>query len=305
MIRLYYKGKATKQLTEIDKMRDGAWIIAERPDEEEQQYLVNELGLDAGLIQDALDPNEVPRIEQDEGVSYMFTRVPYTSNGQVETTPVLVAIGPNFVIIITQRSLDTWKRLITGKVSINTTQKTKLFLLIFSEITRSYQQNLNSINRGVRAVSVKLERITNQNIIAFVQFERTLNDFIGALIPTNGSLEQIVAGKVFRLYEDDREVTEDLSLSAEQLIEVAKSNLRMIVNVRNAYSTIMTNNLNRVIKLLTTITIVLTVPTMLAGLFGMNVLLPFSADEPRSFWVIIAITVAASLFVYILASRRE
>jgi len=159
-------------------------------------------------------------------------------------------------------------------------------LQIFSRINQVYNKFLTDISKNVRSVSVKLEKIENKDVIRFVNFEIILNDFLTALNPINNLLQDLLSGKFLKLYEKDKDLIEDLSLGTGQLIERCRADLKTIVNIRESYSTIITNNLNRVIKLLTALTIILTIPTIIASIYGMNVRLPL-ADNPLAFnWII-------------------
>ena len=149
-----------------------------------------------------------------------------------------------------------------------------------------YNRFMNQIRRDLQQSTESFGAISNKDIVQFVRYESTLNNFLSALIPTNVSLDNLLTGKYLKLYEDDKDFIEDIFLMNEQLIASCKSNLRAISNIRDAYSTIMTNNLNRVIKILTVLTIVLTIPTMVASFYGMNVGIPGSGS-PISFLIII------------------
>ncbi|KXK10525.1 MAG: Zinc transport protein ZntB [Microgenomates bacterium OLB23] len=122
----------------------------------------------------------------------------------------------------------------------------------------------------------------------FVELEGTLNDFRPALVRTNNILESLTSGRHLTFRENDRDLIEDIVLSNRQLIEQTDDSIRTIKNVREAYTTIMTNNLNQVIKLLTSLTVIFTIPTMIASLYGMNVSLPLG-DHPLAFLFVIGI----------------
>lgn len=299
MLTIYYKGKKTRDLEhrKITDIKTGSWVHVEQPTADELRRLIDEAGLDEGLLSDATDPYEVPRVEKEAGATYAFTRVPYKENGEVVTTPVLVVVAPNFLVTIAQKKLPLWKPFFDTSISFYTTQKTQLFFLIFRQIGKEYQRLLTGITKQVRQTTVRLEKISNKDIIEFVRFERTLNDFTSALNPTRVLLGQIQTGKYFRLYEDDDELIEDLELVNGQLIEACSSNLKAIVNIRSAYSSIMTNKLNQVIKVLTALTIVLTVPTMIASFFGMNVAFPFGTEGVEAFWIIIGVSFVAAVIL--------
>jgi magnesium transporter len=295
MIKIYHKTIKDRELGEIADFRVGSWIYAENPTEEELQKIASDFSLDAGLLKDAVDPYEVPRFEINKGTLFLFTRAPFQEqNGRVSTLPLLIAMGSNFVLTISQIHFPFFKKFEENKMEFTTTQKTKLLIQFFSEIIASYNNFLTNINRSVRSVSVKVENINNQNIIQFVTFEGIINDFLSDLIPTSAILNNLISatssGRFLELYEEDKDLIEDLSLGSNQLIELCRATLKTIVNIREAYSTIMTNNLNRVIKFFTALTIIMTIPMIISSFYGMNIHLPLS-KHPLAFWGIAAGTI--------------
>ncbi|RMD59430.1 magnesium transporter CorA family protein, partial [Candidatus Parcubacteria bacterium] len=124
------------------------------------------------------------------------------------------------------------------------------------------------------------------------------------LIPTSTILQNLLKGGYFPLYEEDEELVEDLLLSTNQLIEMSKATLKYIVNIRDAYSTIMSHELNRVMKILTSLTIILTIPTMIASFYGMNVALPW-ATSPLAFVGIILFTLVVSVLLLVLFIKNR
>lgn len=173
-------------------------------------------------------------------------------------------------------------------------------------LTQQYQTRVASINRQMRAVTSDVTNLDPKDIATLVEYERKLNDYLDALIPTNTALEKLLSGKLLRLYEDDEDLVEDLSVDLEQLIARCKSLLRTITNVRDSYRAVMDTRLNETIRLLTVITLALTIPTALAGLYGMNVDLPGSEASPLTFWYILLASVvsAGALSYYFLKKRR-
>ena len=308
MIKIYHKTIKDKELNTLDNFKVGSWIYAEDPSEEELESLSKDFALDFGLLKDAIDPYEVPRLEIDNNKFYVFARAPHQPEKRVSTAPFLTAIGENFVITVSKEPLSFFKKFIESQLPFATTQKTKFFLQIFSEITSAYNHQLTNISRNVRGVGVQLENIGNKEIVQFITFESILNDFLAALIPANAVLNNLLsgssAGKTLELYEEDKELIEDLFLGNNQLIELCKANLKTITNIREACATIMTNNLNRVIKLLTALTIIITVPTTIINFYSMNVALPF-ARSPLAFWFIITVTLAiASVLLGIFIKKK-
>ncbi len=281
MISIYYRNLRDKQIQELDKYRIGSWIHTEAPTDEDLKYLVEKHNLDESLLKDATDEYEVPRTEVEDGVIYIFSRYPFKRNDQILTSPILFVIQESHVVTVTKEKFPLMDTFLKRNVFF-TTQKTKLFLQLFSLINSSYNSYLHSISRETRTSSYDLERISNKDIALFVRYERVLNDFHLALVRTNAVLNNLMSHNMLRLYEEDRDLLEDLFLNNEQLIQLSKENLKSIVNIRDAYSTIMTHNTNRVIRFFTSVTVILTIPTIIASIYGMNVQLPYQ-QSPSAF----------------------
>jgi len=245
----------------------------------------------------------VPRFETWEGVSYLYTRFPHEMDKELGTAPILLAVTPSAVVTVSRAHPAFLNVYIDNKQSLYTTQRTKLFLHLMEAINASYRKNLIAIRREVQRNRVNLNKIHNSDIVKLVTFETTLNDFLSALTPTYTALRTILSGKHLDLYEDDQDLVEDIQLENQQIVESAKANLKTIQNIRSSYTAIVTNNLNSVIKLLTALTIILTIPTILGSLFGMNVLIPF-ADTPHAFFGITLVAgLGMALAAYIFAKR--
>ena len=286
MIKYYYKSVKDTELQALKDFRVGTWIYIENPTREELEQLADKHGLELGHLTDALDPHEVPRLEIEKQAIYFYRRVPHELDDRVITTPVLVVVGEDFVATVSKYPIPFLNRILKSSVDLNTTQKTKLVIQIFTEITAAYNSFLTNIRRKVRTSGVERKHINNAVIMQFIQFEEILNDFLLGLVPASAILDKLVTGKILPLHETDQDIVEDLSHSTGQLIVQSRATLRSIVNVRESYSTILTNDLNRVIKLLTGLTIILNVSMIITGLYGMNVALPF-ANSPNAFWGVI------------------
>lgn len=303
MVQIYYRNIKESSATTLSEFRKGSWIYVENPTDKEISDLVDKFSLETGHLQDARDIYEVPRLEVEENNIYIFTRYAYTENSQVYTAPVLFIIGPDFFITISEKPYYTFKKFIDEK-SFYTTQKVKLFLQLLMQINQSYNSFVNNISKDVRRMGIELEKVNNKDIVKFVRYESFLNDFLAALVPTNAILQNLLSGKYIKLYEEDKDLIEDLQLNTNQLIDISKSNLRNIVNYREAYSAIMTNRLNQVIKLFTALTVILTIPMIVSSIYGMNVRLPFE-QNPSTFYGIITILLVLSLSIGFLFWKKR
>ena len=305
MITYYQKTVTTKRLKVVSEFKVGCWVYIEEPTEEEFLALETQLKLDRGLLTDAIDPYEVPRVEVDAGITYIFTRIPFEEEGKIYTAPVLLGLAESFVFTVSGKKLAFFERFIDGSIEFNTTQKIRFLLQMLAEVDSAYARFITLINKQVRRASSRLSKtIDNRDIIRFVRFESILNDLLDALIPTNSALAKLLSGKFLTLREEDKEFAEDVYLSNGQLVELCRSNLRTIVNVRDAYSTIMTNNLNSVIKLLTALTIIFMLPNIIVGAYGMNVPIPFQSS-PHAFWIIMVMSITITAGALWLFKKKE
>jgi magnesium transporter len=305
MISIYKRGEEDTYLKEESNFGPGSWVYAEDPTDEELSDLARRLNLEESLLKDGTDPYEVPRMETDNGSVYVFTRAPFDEGNRITTAPFLLVVGKDFVLTISRHRLSSVKKLTARDSGIMTADRVLMLTTILSAIYRTYDTFLTNIRKSVRGVSYDMEKITNQEIVQFVSFENVINDFLSALVPTNAIIANFLSGKILPVSEDEKEKIEDLYLETGQLIELSKSSLKAIVNIREATSTIMTNNLNRVMKMLTALTIVLTVPTIISSFYGMNVARLPVADGPYAFWIILGGTVVISSFIIWVLNRNK
>jgi magnesium transporter len=285
MINYYYATLKIETITKLKNFKTGSWVDVESPSTQEKKQLVD-LGLDESLVDDAFDIHEVPRLEVNKGNFYFFARTPVKDPSQTNlpTAPVLIVIADKGVFSLSRRDLHSLWQPLLSDTSVATTQKTKLFILLVNQITGQYRDSLNLIYKKMRMVSTSLHNVNQKKIGELIEYERRLNDYLDSLGPMNEALENMLDGKGVRLYEDDREILEDLSLSFEQLMIRCRSMIKSITNIRDSYRIVLDSRLNDTIKLLTVITVCMTIPTMIAGIYGMNIKLPGNANHPAYFW---------------------
>ena len=305
MIKYYFRTAKDETLKEIPDLRTGTWIHAVEPSEDELSKLFKSLSLDEDIIEDARDFFEVPRFERSEGATYFFTRYPFNEKKEAtDTAPLLIVIGESFILTVVQREILQFKPFFTGTEVIHTTQKTKLFIQMMQEVTSSFEKQLVVLRRNVHKDRARLRKIGNREIEKFVTYEHKLNDMIAAIVPTNTALNKIMKGKYIQMYSDDMELMEDLIIDNSQLIESAKSVFNTIQNVRAATEAILANNLNTTIKTLTVLTILLTIPTIIASLMGMNVPIPLS-EYKYTFAVVLGVIIVSVSFVVWFFKRNQ
>jgi magnesium transporter len=305
MVKYYYKTLRQEAIQELDEPKRGTWIHVESPSEAELADLTQRFDLEQGFLEDALDEDEVPRLEREGDQSYIFVRFAYkNAEGDMDTAPLLIIFGQEMVITVSPRHLPAVDSLLRGKARFATTQRAKLVLLLLSHISNQYDLSISQTTRKIKSIRSRLrgQNIRNQDLIDFVTIEDVLNEFLASLLPTNAALRRLLASRQLPLFDEDEDIVEDLLLNNEQSIEAIRSNLRSISNIRDAYSAISGNNLNQIITLLTLATILVALPNVFFGMYGMNIPLPFEHSD-WAFPVIIVVNLA--LIVTIIAFARK
>jgi magnesium transporter len=304
----YLRNTKPKSKVGITKdLAKGSWIRVERPSPEEVEDVVRRLHLDGIIVTDALDPHEVPRIENTGQSVYFISRLPDTDDDFNDfTTPIMFILHPDHIITISRDAMARLWQPFIDKKYIVTTRKIQTFAMMMEAIVVEYSRKVATINRQMRSVSADITKLRPRDISIFVEYERKLNDYMDALIPTNDALAKLGGGGLMKLSHDEMALVEDISIEYQQLIARCKSLLRTITNVRDSFRAVMDTRLNETMRILTVITLAFTVPTMVAGLYGMNVSLPGESSSPQTFWLIVffSLSTSAALAFYFLYKRR-
>lgn len=306
MKTIYFSSARNRALEKLDQNRQGAWISLVAPTQDELTHFAEEYELDIDLLNDAIDIYEAPRVETDDGKVYIYTRFCYPEGQEIATEPLLLVYTKDNLITISRLDTPIYKRLLEHGKDILTTQRTKVLLLVLTEINQSYKLQLNRTYKQILRIRADLRssHISNREFVKLIEIEEDLNEFLAALQPQVGIFNNLLNGKFIRLYEDDRDIIEDLSLGTAELVELTRSRLRTLTNIRQAYDAIATNNLNATFKRLTSIAIFMTIPTIMGGFWGMNVNVPFK-EHSYGFGLVLVLTALVTLLVVYIFHRKR
>lgn len=306
MLSIYHSTARSRTLNVIEKPKAGSWISLVDPSKEELERLATDYKLDLDLLTDAVDIYEAPRVETDEGNVYLYTRYSNPEGKEIATEPLLFIYTQNYLITIMRLDSGLFENLLSGRLEVITTQKTKTLMQILDLVNRSYRIQINRVSKKtlqIRAL-MRQSELTNRDFVHIIEIEEDLNEFLTALQPQATVLNILLNGRYIRLYEDDKDIVEDLRLGAAELIELAKSRAQALANIRQAYDTIATTNLNQTFKRLTSIAIFLTIPTIIGGLWGMNVAVPLH-NNPHAFSIVLFLIAGLmALAIYIFHKKR-
>jgi magnesium transporter len=253
-----------------------------------------------------LDTSELPRVEYDGGKQvYVFVRVPrMTKRGEVVTSPLVLVSRDALFITLSASDVFRPQELIQRDQGDVVPSSIQMLLGAFAAVIAEYEELIHRTTRIVRDVSHRLRthEVTNQDFVRFVSIEDNLNEYRTNLEGMQALAMRLREDRKEIFDESDKEMIDDTLLHLQQLLAATTSQRQSVESIRNAYSTIANNSLNQRMKTLTVLTVLIALPNVFYGMYGMNVALPF-ADQPWAYALVVAFTIVVIFVVYWLARR--
>jgi len=307
----FYVSDAGGKLNQVDTIEKGCWINAINPSEQEIQFLVQKLDLDLDFIKDPLDDEERSRIEIEGEHTLIIVDIPivaHDDNGNTifDTIPIGMIISSSTFVTICLSENPIFERFIYQKVKgFYTFKKTRFALQLLHTSSTYYLRYLKQINRKTNEIEAELHQSTrNQELFTMLNLEKSLVYFTTSLKANKIVMQKILKGNVLKMYEDDEDLLEDVIIENKQAIEMAEVYSNILSGMMNTFASVISNNLNIVMKFLTSITIILSIPTMVSSFFGMNVHIPL-AKIPHAFPIVIGISaLLSSTIAFIFWKKR-
>lgn len=281
--------------------RENVWIHGDNVDEAELRKLSLDYGLDFNILRDVLDSHELPRVEQRGDGLYVFVRTVHRGkHGRVTTMPVLMVVKGTVFVNVSMAGAEN-RKLATPIILSEARDTTSLLLGTFAAVVGEYEDLMQRTARYIKDTGQRLRthEVTNRDFVKFVTVEDNLNDYQmnlnGMLVVAQRLREEVGEGS-------DREAIDDILLYIRQLLVAIDSYNQSINSIRNAYGTIANNVLNKRMKTLTVLTLLVALPNVFYGMFGMNVALPFQ-NAPWAYAAIVVFTFLLILAIYWVAKR--
>ena len=304
MITIYDKGEHDDEFIEIPEPREGCWIHIEDATTNDINQISKLIDLEYTDMYDSLDRYEIPRVEKVDESVLIFTRHPMEPDAGLYTTTFTIILTKDYFITICPQKSQIVENFISQKPKLSPSNKSKFIIYILLKITQEYTLQIKKIRTSVLKQEKKMSYVDSRDITNLTHTEEILNQYLSSLVPMRAVLESITSGRYTLLYEKDQDLLEDLLNASIQSEDLCSINLRSIRSLRDSYQIIFTNQLNKTIKLLTALTIILSIPTMIASLYGMNVSLPGEGAK-YAFSVIVVLIVGLSILSLILFQRKK
>ena len=289
-------------MIKLDSYQPGCWVNCIDPTSAERKILIRDFKVDADFLKAALDPEESPHIDSEDGNELIIIDVPVISKEEkditYQTMPLGIIITKENVITISLKKNMVIEEIASGHFkNINTNLRTQFVLNVVLRTAVKYLQYLKQIDK----ISDNIERdlrktMKNKDFMQFLEIEKSLVYFSSSLKANESTLEKVMRGRLVKLHEEDKELLEDVLIEVRQAIEMTTIQINILSNTMEAFASIISNNLNIVMKVLASITLIISIPTVISGFYGMNVNLPF-ADVSWFPWVLSLVLMLVSYFI--------
>lgn len=288
----------------------GCWVNVVAPTQEELHDLAARFDIPLDFLTDPLDVYERARMEREEGTTLIVLRTCWKDQDSKEipykTLPIGVILTHEMVITVCLMEAEVIRDCIEGRVKgFSTDQTTRFVLLLFMRSALLFLAYLKDLNRETNKVEKHLHRaLRNEELIQLMFYEKSLVFFTTSLRANALMLEKFHSQECLRMTPDERDLLEDLIVENRQAIEMANIYSNILSDMMDAFASVISNNLNVVMKLLTTVTLVLMIPNLVASFYGMNVELPFQ-HTPQAFLMVIGISLFTAAICIVVFWRKE
>lgn len=307
MLRYYVKKSYNEEPQEVKTpTAEHVWVYGSEVTNAELTTLSEQYHLDGDVLNDVLDRHELPRIEYTSGVLYVFLRTPHQSgHGGIISVPFLSVIRNGSLMTLSSKAYLTPNDLFQN-VRFSMRSNKHVFLQIVSYVISQYEGYIQQTGSYIHGTKRRLEthEVDNRDFVKFVTVESDLNEYTTNLSAIQVVLSRLRDNKHLIFTEKDCEYIEDIILHINQLLVSVSSHTHAITSIRNAYTTISNNTLNRRMKTLTLLTLLIALPNVFYGMFGMNVPLPF-AHEPWAYAAITGFSIFIVSMVFIIVRRMR
>ncbi|MEF9852984.1 MAG: magnesium transporter CorA family protein [Hydrogenoanaerobacterium sp.] len=303
----YYK-TVENRIVNIDTMEDDCWVSAVCPTQSEVTFLTQRLGIDQDFVKSSLDEEETSRIECEEQQTLLIVDLPLAEKQEENTIlyttmPIGIVMLPRQIVTIALKNNPLISEFAEGMVkNVQTARKNTFLFTFLLRIATRYLQFLKQIDKLSMRMEHQLHKsMKNKELIQLLGLEKSLVYFSTSLKANEMTMEKILRGRIIKLYDDDQDLLEDVLIETKQAIEMCNIYSSILSGTMDAFASVISNNLNIVMKVLTSITILMAIPTMVSGFYGMNV----SGLPMPYFWFPAALSAVLIIIVAIILVKNQ
>ena len=312
MVDIYKTNKLVGKIEKIEKIEKGCWINMVKPTESEIKKVAETVNVDEQVLRYPLDIAEKAHIDINDESVLIVVDSPVTENLEKEklytTIPLgIIHIRDDIFITISQAKINAVEILLRNnqKNIVHTDKKSKAVFQILFQIAQDYIRYLTYINKDIEKFEAKMQStMSNDELMKLLNFQKTMTYFNASVKANQGVLERLHRGTIIKLYEEDEEILEDTIIENRQAIEMIATYSEILNGIIDIFGMVVSNNLNNVMKILTSVTLIISIPTMISSFLGMNVDFPFTTNV-LGFFGIIGVSIIATIICTLILIRKK
>lgn len=283
----------------------GIWFNLVNPTIEELNEVASATNAPMDFLRSALDEEERSRTEIEDDCLLVITNIPVMRGiDTYDTLPLAIILTPDHIITVcleNNRVLADFSPA-TAK-TFNTVKKTRFLFQILYKSATYYLMYVKQINRRIDEIERQLRRsMKNRELFQLLELQKGFTFFSAALRANGIVLERLLRIRmntqlqhIIKVYEEDEDLLEDVIIENKQAIEMVEMYSHVLSGMMDTFASVISNNLNMVMKFLASMTILLAIPTMISSFFGMNLSIPFGQENPLGFWYVVFFSFALAI----------
>ena len=305
-----YRSTSGTAFEEVPEFVEGCWVSLVDPTPEEVETIHQKLAVPHDFITSSLDLGEIPRAEKEDGVHLIIIRVPLDVGKEADipytTVPLSIVMTDGVVLTASKVRNPVVEELASGRIrAFDTANRNRFLLRLLLETGKQFLHYLSEINREVELLEDKLQMsLRNREVLELLKYQKSLTHFTTALRADELVMARLQKGQLFQMYPEDEDLLEDVLTEIGQAIQMTDVSTGILSQMMDAFASIISNNLNVVMKFLASATIILALPTLIASIYGMNLNLPFQG-HPQAFLITMGAAVLMSLVVVVVFIRKD
>jgi magnesium transporter len=308
MIACY--GNTEAGLAPAPVFADGCWVHATDPSAQELTDLQRRLCIPQAFLAHSLDQGELPRTAREAGAMLIVLSIPHGQGVKADvpyaTVPLGIILTDKFIVTVCKYDTEIISELLHSHLgSISTTRHNRFLLQLLQITAECFLRDLHAINQIVDRLEVQLgHSLRNRELLELLRYQKSLVYFTTALKSNELMLQHLQKSHLFQEFPDDQVLLDDVLTEVQQAIEMTGISSNILSQMMDAFASIISNNLNVVMKFMAAVTIIVSLPTLIASLYGMNVRLPFQSMS-WAFPAILALSLALALAVSLVFWRKD
>ena len=301
------------QVERVEKPESGSWLCLSEPTDAELASVASETGIDLADLRAPLDDEERSRVDVEDDYTMIIVDIPTVEErggrDWYETIPLSIIVTETLIVTVCMQDTPVLHPFMEGTIrGFNTFMRSRFILQILYRNATMYLRYLRIIDKKSEQVEEKLHfSPRNQELIELLELEKSLVYFTTSLRSNEAVLEKLIKLESIKKYPEDTELLEDVIIENTQAIEMANIYSGILQSMMDAFASVISNNLNDVMKILSVITIVMSIPTIIFSAYGMNLApsgMPFSSTI-WGFLIVILVSIAASIIAALFLSKKK